>query len=390
MGKPLAMRLIIELLYSVSVVFLIIGKQSMYASAELLFFFGVFINGLIFIYTCSRAFVAKDLSYYVTSLIFFMFTIFPFFNSVVYLDRVPLGVVVAVLVSLNMFFIFRSSSNFKILLVPFFFYAIYIILKLQISPNPNDVFLNSKNWISYYLILLIFPYYFFTIANSQRASVFPAVLCFGLSVISLSRSGIISSLLILLLILLYRYKTKTCIYLVSALSVMIFLNINLVNLWETLSTFEINSESRFSLAGFFEDARSSIFLETINHTDAKSLLFGFEGRVLYFTSINDFNPHNSLINAYIGGGLIHLLLILLGLIVTIILSDKFVAFLVIFTFMRTLTDSGSLFVPFDFFFFLPLISIVYYMCNPPRDYQLPFAPSSVASYFRSIMGHVRN
>jgi hypothetical protein len=58
--------------------------------------------------------------------------------------------------------------------------------------------------------------------------------------------------------------------------------------------------------------------------------------------------------------------------------------------MRTLTDSGSLFVPFDFFFFLPLISIVYYMCNSPRDYQLPFAPSSVASYFRSIMGHVRN
>jgi hypothetical protein len=265
------------------------------------------------------------------------------------------------------------------LLVPFFFYAIYILQQLQISPNPNDVFLNSKNWISYYLILLMFPYYFFTISNLQRASVFPALLCFGLSLLSLSRSGIISSLLILFLILLYRYKTKTVVYLISAVVVVLFLNVNLVSLWEALSQFEMNAASRFSVSSFFKDARSSIFLETLDYTDVKSLFFGFEGRLLYFTSINDFNPHNSLISAYIGGGLFQLMLILFGLFLSIIFSDKFVALLVIFTFIRTLTDSGSFFVPFDFFFFLPLILIVY---NSSSKCRFAFASSSLLSKFQ--------
>ena len=103
-----------------------------------------------------------------------------------------------------------SSVNqkfYNVNLIPFYILFFFILYKLSINLNPNEVFIRSRNYISFFLIITVLPYYFISLNQNKKFSIIPAFLTLILSFYSLGRSGILSSL-ILFIGILHGYKLK--------------------------------------------------------------------------------------------------------------------------------------------------------------------------------------
>ncbi len=286
-----------------------------------------------------------------------IFCIFPLLNSIYYLDRAPLGVFVAALLCSFFAAILNSKKAYRnwILLIPFCLYTLYIVYRLSLNLNPNEVFINSKNWISYFGVLLVFPYYYRKIICAERISFLPVLVLAVLSLYSISRSGIMASFLMFYACVLYDVRSK----LVKAafpVFVVVFLGILFVATKDYLFLVELSAESRFSASGFFKDARSMIFEEYWQNLDIETFLVGFEGRELFFHSIKSANPHNSFLNALIGAGGFYFLVVLFFLLLATLMFYGSMPILLLLAacLMRVLTDAGSFLGFFDFFLFVGL------------------------------------
>ena len=53
-----------------------------------------------------------------------------------------------------------NKNSTWIMLIPFWLLSFYIIIQLLGNPNANAVFIRSRNYISFYLIITVLPYYF--------------------------------------------------------------------------------------------------------------------------------------------------------------------------------------------------------------------------------------
>ena len=359
-------KLVINLslvLFFISIAFLIQVKQN--------FLLGLLQPSLIFNISIFLIFVSATILYFIRVLnvnhILFILCIvsifvFPvFLNSSYYFDRLPAGVFLSILIVSYCAFLLNLDEkyNHAILLIPFFVYSFFIIIKALEVVNPNLIFLNSKNWISYYLVLLIFPYYYRCFKTCAKFSYIPAIILMVLSFYSLSRAGIISSFLIFISCLIYSKISKATYYTIL-IGFIVLVYLLFLNYWDYIFSNELNALNRFSLTGFFKDARSDIFLEYFNSLEPVRFLLGYENRTMFFKSIYDYNPHNSYLSALIGGGFFYLILILISIFISIFVfwSNKPILILILSCLFRISTDAGSLMVYFDFFLFVGIFSIV--------------------------------
>lgn len=128
---------------------------------------------------------------------------FILFNSIFIRKELLLGAILNALVGSVMGeFLSKLKGTYRLLLSPFYLLCIFIFIRLTHNPDPNEVFIRSRNYISFFLAITVAPYYFVAFKNKTSASVLPAILFFVLSVYSLGRSGIITSLLVFIAALL--------------------------------------------------------------------------------------------------------------------------------------------------------------------------------------------
>jgi hypothetical protein len=291
--------------------------------------------------------------------IVFIFVFPVLLNSSYYVDRLPAGVFLSVLIISYCAFLLNIKEKYNpvILLIPFALYSAFIIVKGMEVVNPNLIFLNSKNWISYYLVLLIFPYYFRCFKVGLKFSYVPVLVLMILSTYSLSRAGIISSVLIFVSCLMSSKINKATFY--AVITGLIFLSyILFLTYSDYIFTNELSASNRFSFSGFFKDARSEIFIEYLDSLDMVRLLLGYEYRMMFFKSIYDYNPHNSYLSALIGGGFFYLFLMLSSIFISIYVfwKNKPILILLLSCLFRISTDAGSLMVYFDFFLLVGVFS----------------------------------
>lgn len=250
----------------------------------------------------------------------------------------------------------KKINNFKlyswILLIPFWFLVIYILNRLIINPNPANVFLNSRNYISFYLIITVLPYYFLTQKNKINYSIVPAIFVLLLSLYSLGRSGIVASLIIFLSVLLERLRkggalVKFLIIIFTAFIIYLFFDfLNDIDESKELNRFS-SSESFLSDGG-----RSSILSQYIEKMDFQSFLFGMNTEVELKYILSTFSHlHSSLLNFYsvIGSGMLIFIYYVINKFLFLKKNkhyDMFFLFLALL--IRISTDVGVLFGYFDY------------------------------------------
>ena len=87
----------------------------------------------------------------------------------------------------------NNLSN--IILLPFWGLTIYIFYKLSINLDPNEVFIRSRNYISFFNNNSA-PRHINRINFHKSFSIYPALITLILAVYTFSRSGIISSFIL--------------------------------------------------------------------------------------------------------------------------------------------------------------------------------------------------
>ena len=247
--------------------------------------------------------------------------------------------------------------NSKLLLIPFYFLIIYILYRLTLNLNPERVFVNSRNYISFYLIITVIPYYLISFKNRLNPSYIPSLITVALCFYSFGRSGIVSSLLILSSVIIYYNKGFKLIYYVTFFSSIIAFLIS-TYLFE-----EFSSLKKFSdLESFLSDGgRSTIVSSYLNNLDFFKVVFGVDVNQDLPNQIAKYgHVHSSYINFHSAVGLGSLIFGYYSLkkLYQFIKINKSLFFLFMALILRASTDVGLLFSYFDYIFWIFLFSCV--------------------------------
>ena len=259
---------------------------------------------------------------------------------------------------------FKLSS--KLLLIPFLFLTIYILHRLTLNLNPEFVFLNSRNYISFYLIITVIPYYLISFKNRLNPSYIPSIITVVLSFYSFGRSGILSSILILISVLIYYNKGFKLIYYLTFFSSLIGVLIS-VFLIE-----ELSSLKKFSnLENFLSDGgRSTIVSSYLNNLDFFKVLLGVDVNQDLPNQMAEYgHVHSSYINFHSAVGIGSLIFGYHSLqkLYQFFKINKSLFFLFMAIILRASTDVGLLFGYFDYIFWIFLFS----SCNIKKTANLP-------------------
>lgn len=250
---------------------------------------------------------------------------------------------------------FKLNSN--LLLIPFLFLTIYILYRLTLNLNPEFVFLNSRNYISFYLIINVIPYYLISFKNNLNPSYIPSLITVVLSFYSFGRAGIVSSILILISVLIFYNKGLKLIYYFTVIS-------SLIGVLITVFLFEeFNSLKKFSnLENFLSDGgRSTIVSSYLNNLDFFKVLLGVD---VYQDLPNQMakygHVHSSFINFHSAVGIGSLIFGYHSLqkLYQFFKINKSLFFLFMALIIRASTDVGLLFGYFDYIFWIFLFSSV--------------------------------
>lgn len=250
----------------------------------------------------------------------------------------------------------KKINNFKlnywILLLPFWFLVFYILNKLLADPNPEMIFINSRNYVSFYLIITVLPYYLVSIINKKRYNLIPVIFLVSLSVYALGRSGIVASLLILIG-LTYK-KIKNGAYYTKFLF-LIFILVIIYLIFVFFSNIEDFRElKRFSSANAFlsDGGRSGIIKLYLEKLDIASFLFGMNTEVELKSKLMSYGHlHSSFLNFYsvIGIGIIAFIYFFMDKIIFLRNNSHFDLILLFLAILiRVSTDVGMLFGFFDY------------------------------------------
>lgn len=245
--------------------------------------------------------------------------------------------------------------NSKILLIPFLFLTIYILYRLTLNLNPEFVFLNSRNYISFYLIITVIPYYLISFKNNLKPSYIPSLITVFLSFYSFGRAGIVSSILILVSVLIYYNKGLKLVYYFAIISSLIGILIS------TYLMEEFNSLKKFSsLENFLSDGgRSTIVSSYLNNLDFFKVLLGVDVNADLPNQIAKYNHvHSSYINFHSAVGIGSLIFGYYSLqkLYQYFKINKSLSFLFMALILRASTDVGLLFGYFDYVFWVFLFT----------------------------------
>jgi len=245
--------------------------------------------------------------------------------------------------------------NSKLLLIPFLFLTIYILNRLRLNLNPEFVFINSRNYISFYLIITVIPYYFISFKNNLNPSYIPSLITVVLSFYSFGRAGIMSSILILISVLIYYNKGLKLIYYFTIISSLIGVLISAF-LME-----EFSSLKKFSnLENFLSDGgRSTIVSSYLNNLDFFKVLLGVDVNEDLPNQMAKYgHVHSSYINFHSAVGIGSLIFGYHSLqkLYHFFKINKSLFFLFLALILRASTDVGLLFGYFDYIFWIFLFS----------------------------------
>ena len=228
----------------------------------------------------------------------------------------------------------KHKYSYRLLLIPFVLYFIFIVYRLTLDPNPNNVFVNSRNWISFYGILLLSPYYIVSISNSQNVKLYPSLLLLLLSFYSLGRMGMLSSFILFIGVLNYKENEISFIYFVILVPLFTYYFLNFVNKTDILRLYN------------FEDDRSLLWNYYFQNIGIREILIGMKIKDIH-QSTGYFNLHSSYLHSiyYLGFvGYIFILVLLTSLFLQLY-NMQFSLFLIFSSLLlRISTDVSSLWV----------------------------------------------
>ena len=262
---------------------------------------------------------------------------------------IPLSVAISVYINNDV-----AHGN---LLVPFWFLFSYVLYRLILNPDPNMVFINSRNYISFYLIVTIAPYYYSKLSKKLPLSIIPAMLTLLLSVYSLGRSGILSSSLIVIAILLTRVKVKK-----YSVILYVILGVMVVKFGEnqTLVQIAATDMDRFASIDSFLEAglREIMWLDYLSQLSAVKVLFGLDMDEFMLAYTNG-HIHNSFIKFHSAAGIGALVFIS---VMIFKMKKHFTYNFPLFIFftaivIRLSTDDGALFGYFDYVIWMIMIDL---------------------------------
>lgn len=247
----------------------------------------------------------------------------------------------------------KSKYSSKIILLPFWLLIIFIVIRLLSNPDPNAVFMRSRNYISFFLIITVLPYYFTRLKLRQTFSTVPAIITFALSVYSLGRSGILSSMILLLAVILGLNLKKSTFRLVSLVSILVFptMVVYFLNNYASINDIRrIVEIAEWSNMG----GRTSFWLNYLENSNFLTFFFGMDINTNAILDIGgSYLPghvHSSILNFISVGGVAAL--VFLGVITFRMIRsysiNLSIFLLAIALFVRIFTETGCLFGYFDY------------------------------------------
>ena len=296
---------------------------------------------------------------FVFILLFFLILV----NSYLVRKQFMFGAIFNLIVS---YIIAIKINNFKVapwvLLIPFWFLMIFVLFRLSINPDPAKVFINSRNYVSFYLIITVLPYYYLTFKDSKKYSVIPAILTLAISLYSLGRSGIAASLLILISVLYPKFKKGVFTRIISVFIVVTIGYFFIDFLGSNDSSKEIERFTK--LDSFLSDqGRGSIISLYLEKADWTVFLFGMDTNLSLREELSTYgHVHSSLLNFHSVVG-IGSFVVLYTLFIRMKFFLKFnipLLLLLLSVLVRFSTDVGALFGYFDYVVWIFLFS---YMVN---------------------------
>lgn len=255
----------------------------------------------------------------------------------------------------------ESKKSSWLFLIPFWFLAIFIVHRLLQNPDPNHVFIRSRNYISFYLLITVLPYYFIKLKNSEKFSLVPAIILLVLSMYSLGRSGILSALILFIGLILHpvkklKFKITLILSITLLLGSVLFFFIEYFNLYLEYERFS-NFENISTIGG-----RTDFLSNYLNHLDFFGVVYGVDTNnpkiLLQGGSYLASHIHSSILNfiSVIGILFFAFIYFLIKKMKIFANYNSTINFLIIALLVRVSTEDGLLFDFFDYtiwmFFFI--------------------------------------
>lgn len=280
----------------------------------------------------------------VLMLVFVFLASFRFLN-VFYVDFSPATWIYLVnsLVILSVY----HKINTKSLLVVFCLYSSYVLYRLWLTGDPNSVFINSRNYVSFYTIIFVCAYYI-KAAQSYRIALWPALLALFICVLAIGRSGIVSASILVFGVVADRIGVlKTTIFVIAMFTFLATMTFSKMEYFADLERFS-------SLNSALADRGRANISQEILAQPWMNYLFGFSE-----TSIPTVHKlghlHSSLWNLSTAIGIIPMVIVififLFKSLKEFIKGNFVLSAIIICLILRVSTDIGLLFSPFDYVLF---------------------------------------
>lgn len=254
----------------------------------------------------------------------------------------------------------KYTLNFKLIKYSFFLYSAYFLLQILLGIHPDDVFIGfSRNAVSVFMIIQTILIYISMFQSKKNLMISPALINLILSVWSIGRSGIISSLTLFLIILFLKNNKISIKTIFSYFGIFALLLFLVSYFYETIFKSAIE---RTVIMGVTDDSRGFIIDSYLNSISDSfgNMIFGVPIDKVNAFGVYSNNLHNSYLKLYSFHGLIGIVLVLVQIVNAELQFFKNKNFLYIGLFfiilLRISTDIAAFHGPFD-----PLIIYFIYM-----------------------------
>jgi len=221
------------------------------------------------------------------------------------------------------------------------FYSAFVYLNIIRGADLDYIlYQRSKNMVSFYALLYTVYYYIEDYRWNKRINIFPAVNCAILSLMTVGRSSIVVSLLLLLFIFCYQFSLISNISKIKRLVIIVSFAVGFVYLnYQLLMQLYESSFGRFIELGVSMTGRediNEIYLNKMKN-DPFALIFGVTLDDPIFATF-DFNLHNSFFSAHYFWGILSFLFFGIILATLFIKGGTFYKGLLLILLARGFTD----------------------------------------------------
>jgi len=243
--------------------------------------------------------------------------------------------------------LFYRQINQRLVLSIWILYIVFIVIRLWETGNPNEIFVNSRNYVSLYAIILVAPYYLKGTDNG-KISFWPALVTLIICILAIGRSGIIAAALLTIAVFGERFgKLRSLLVLGIFAFLIISLRINQSEYFVDLSRFS-------SLSSTLEDKGRSNISKEIIALPWTNYLFGFRPEAIP-TVLRLGHLHSSWWNLSTAIGILPtawvLLMFLSRALIAFVRKHYVLSAIITCVVLRISTDIGFLFSPFDYILF---------------------------------------